>query len=319
MKNSHNIIASALLPTYLIFMAFVVGACGSKPPYKIDGTVEGLGTQNIFAIYHDGNSMKEVMTNAVDSRFHLEGRSPQPLVIELYNNRRHRIGCIVAQDGDEIDVTFKAADPQYISVKGNEISEALAAFLTKNAGNLNEAIQRQLQSSPDDALSSILAAYYYDTSIDPAGADSLLTALTPSPAAYAMLQSKMEQTHRLAQGNNDIGVVEFLASSGKMEKISPSKTSNTLYMFNDAYSVADSIIAKADSIARKCNVVYIRTAVDTFGWYRESHRFSNKIKHLWGLGGAANPQLRDFNIPHIPFYVMVDTAGHQISRSTSLK
>lgn len=112
-----------LLPAFCI----VLLGCGGKKPYRIDGTIEGLGTQNVTAIYHDGTSLKSVTTNAVNSAFHIEGSSEQPVIIELYDNQRHRIGCIAAKNGEEIKVKFKTGDPYFMERRATSLRNRSAS------------------------------------------------------------------------------------------------------------------------------------------------------------------------------------------------
>ncbi len=171
--------------------------CGGKKPYRIDGTIEGLGTQNVTAIYHDGTALREVSTNAVNSVFHLEGMSQQPVVIEFYDNQRRRIGCIAVKNGDDVKVKFKAGDRYFMESSGNKLSEALAEFLMDNDDDLNAAIERRIMSAPEDELSVLLAGYYYDITEDAVRADSILSLLDNSAiAGSAMLRSKADLAAR---------------------------------------------------------------------------------------------------------------------------
>ena len=125
MKLYKSIYLNIIVPLTALCIASLATSCGGKKPYRIDGTVEGLGTQNITAIYHDGTSLRTMTTNAVNSTFHIEGSSEQPVIIELYDNQRQRIGCVAARNGEEIKVKFKAADRSFMEATGDELSAAL--------------------------------------------------------------------------------------------------------------------------------------------------------------------------------------------------
>lgn len=294
-------------------------SCGGKSPYKIDGTVEGLGTQNVTAIYHDGTSLKEVSTNAVNSVFHLEGFAEQPIVIELYDNQRRRIGCIAASNGEDIKVKYKVGEPYFMEASGSKLSTSLGDFLKKNATGLNGAIERQITAAPGDELSALLAGYYYDISEDAVRADSILSLIDNSTiTGNAILRSKSETASRMATQPGKVTAMELFSSADSIVSYEPSSKTNTLYIFTDVTKMPDSIVEYADSVAREIRVASIRLSIDTFGWHKDALRFPKKVDHLWALGGVANEQLRCFNIPAVPYFVVADTAFNQIYRGTSL-
>lgn len=314
-----KIYTGLILPLSVMLTVVALTACGGKKPYKIDGTVEGLGTQNVTAIYHDGTSLKEVTTNAVNSEFHIEGRAEQPVVIELYDNQRNRIGCVAVKNGDEVKVKFKAGDPYFMESDGNKLSEALGAFLKKNADGLNEAIECQIASAPSDELTALLAGYYYDINEDAARADSILSLIDNTTiTGNAMLRAKAEQASRQAVMPGKAETIELWASTDTIVKFEPSKKSNTLYIFTDVHNMPDSIIEYADSMAREIKVASIRLSIDTFGWHNDARRFSKKVEHFWALGGVGNEQLRCFNLPDVPYFIVTDTTSTQIYRGTTL-
>lgn len=311
--------SGALLLLLTSICVLALTACGSKKPYKISGTVEGLGTQNITAIYFDGTSLKEVSTNSVNSEFHLEGSSDTPRVMELYDKQRNRIGCLIVKNGEELTVKFKAGDPYFMEVTGNELSASLAAFLKKNADSLNVAIEQRIAASPGDELSSILATYFYDINLNRQGADSLLSLLNGNNMAInPLLRAKMETAARLAVKTADVDTLRLFSSADSIVRYAPSEKTNTLFIFTDIHTIPDSIVEYADSLARDIRVATVRLAIDTFGWHKETQRFSKKVDHLWALGSVANEELRCFDIPRVPYFVVVDTTATQIYRGSSL-
>lgn len=294
-------------------------SCGGKKQYKIDGTIEGIGTQNVTALYYDGNTLREMTTNAVNSSFHIEGSVGQPVVMEFYDNQRRRIGCVVVANGDEIKVGYKIGDPYFMKVEGNDMSEALASFISNNSANLNDAIEKRLESIPADDLSAILAGYYYDINIDPLRADSLLSKVNSQNVQFnAIAESRREIAARMGDTDGKIKEMRLYSSKDTLINYAPSTSDSTLFIFTDLYSMPDSILHYADSVARDMRVASVRLNVDSFGWHKDAARFSKKVDHLWAIGGVANPHLRQFNIPRIPYFIVTDTAANQIYRGDSL-
>ena len=292
-------------------------SCGGKKPYKIDGTVEGLGTQNLTVIYHDGTALREMSTNAVNSAFHIEGMAEVPVVVEVYNNQNRRIGCIGAENGDEVNVKFKAGDPLFMEAEGNETSELLGEFLKKNSKSLNSAIEKQIMVEPAAELSVVLAGYYYNIGEDVVRADSILSLFDYATVTNTpILRSKAETASRLSGGGQTVVPLELYSTNDSIERFEPSTKTNTLYVFTDIHTMPDSILHFADSMARDIEVAMIRLSVDTFGWHKDARRFSKKVKHFWALGGAADARLECFNIPSVPYFVVADTIANQIYRGS---
>lgn len=312
------IIRYILLPVAVCALLLTTG-CGGKKSYKIDGTVEGLGTQNLTVIYHDGNALREFTTNAVDSKFHIEGMSDEPVAIELYDNKGNRIGCVVARNGEEISVKYKVSDRNYMEAKGNKLSAALAEFLQKNGNDLNSAIEHRLTSTAADELSELLAGYYYDINANAQSADSLLRlADSESHIGDVMLRYKSEIAARLSAAPAKIERMRLLSSADSLTNYEPSAKTNTLYIFTDIYSIPDSIVEYADSVAKDMKVASVRLAIDSFGWHKDTARFSKKVTHLWAPGGVADSALRSLDIPRVPFFIVADTTGAQIYRGSLL-
>ncbi len=319
MKLYKSIYLNIIVPLTALCIASLATSCGGKKPYRIDGTVEGLGTQNITAIYHDGTSLRTMTTNAVNSTFHIEGSSEQPVIIELYDNQRQRIGCVAARNGEEIKVKFKAADRSFMEATGDELSAALGEFLKKNAKGLNNAIERQIATAPSAELSALLAGYYYDINEDAVRADSILSLIDNNAVmSNAMLRSKAEIAARMAETPDSVPVLELYSWNDTVVRFEPSKKTATLYIFTDAHRMPDSIVDFADSLARDIRVASVRMSIDSFGWHNDCRRFSKKVEHLWALGGVNNAVLRVLNIPRLPYFVVADTASRLTYRGTTL-
>ncbi|MDE6317959.1 MAG: hypothetical protein K2L73_06130, partial [Muribaculaceae bacterium] len=191
--------------------------------------------------------------------------------------------------------------------------------LKKNADSLNVAIEQRIAASPGDELSSILATYFYDINLNRQGADSLLSLLNGNNTAVnPLLRAKMETAARIAVTTADVDTLRLFSSADSIVKYAPSEKTNTLFIFTDIHTIPDSIVEYADSLARDIRVATVRLSMDTFGWHKDTKRFSKKVDHLWALGGVANEELRCFDIPRVPYFVVVDTTATQIYRGSSL-
>lgn len=135
-KHPHLLAQAAGIITCLLALLSATG-CGSGPEFRIDGTVEGLGTQNLTLVYYDNDAVQQVNAPAVDSRFSMIGRTGSPTLVWVYNNTGTLLGRLIVEGGDAVEATFSINNPLDIRVKGNDDAVLLAKFMRDNATLLN--------------------------------------------------------------------------------------------------------------------------------------------------------------------------------------
>lgn len=140
-------IAGRLAKSLLAMFAACLAACSSGPDFRIDGTVEGLGTQNLRLVYYDNDAIQQVNAPAVDSHFTMTGRTDAPTLVWVYNNTGTLLGRLIVDRGDAIEATLSAKNPLEIKVKGNDDATLLAKFLRDNATLLNRIGARATTST----------------------------------------------------------------------------------------------------------------------------------------------------------------------------
>lgn len=70
--------------------------------------------------------------------------------------------------------------------------------------------------------------------------------------------------------------MRLMSSADSLTSYEPSVKTNTLYIFTDIYSIPDSIVEYADSVAKDMKVASVRLSIDSFGWHKDAARFSKK-------------------------------------------
>lgn len=308
---------SALLS--LIAILSTTTSCGGGSPFKVSGTIEGLGTQNIHIIYRDGGRLRDQIVAVMDSKFEFEGNSPQQTVVEIFNNMRIPLGYFVAKNGEEITIKLSSnPDPLSISVAGDPTSEQLVKFLSEHKNSLNAAIAGMVRNNPKEMLSAVLLNYFYDPSEKPDEALKLFEAIDYSVSPENLNIGVKEMLKRDNQ-RNQVKPIRLLCSADSMTTFSPLKNGYTLYCF-DATRHLDDSIARSFSDIPEANtrIAYIRMSADTVGWYGSSRLLPKRAVSLWAPGSIAEPGIYNLNITSLPYYIVTVDGGKQAYRGTDL-
>lgn len=302
------IMAAALFPT----------SCSDSGSFKVTGTVEGLGTQNLHIVYRDGNMVRSITAPAVDSKFEFQGNSPRETVIEVFNNLRSPIGCFVVKNGETVDITLKPDDFHYLKATGNRTSEKLADFLAENRGDsLNARIASSVLANPADFMSAALLTCYYDAGANPYEAAELIAALDYEKIPPIVTTGLREM---LSHFNSESAVtdVRLRCIADSMTTVAPCDTAPTFYYFDDTHNLSDSTAAFFDSIPSRVKLVYILTAPDTLRWSKNASLFPVRTTALWAPGGASEQEISDWDITSMPYIIIADSTGRPIYRGTKL-
>ncbi|MDE7135092.1 MAG: DUF4369 domain-containing protein [Muribaculaceae bacterium] len=302
------------IPTLLVIFATVaLTSCGGSP-FKITGTVTGLGTQNIHIIYRDGGHVRDHIVAVMDSKFEFEGNSPEETVVEIYNNMRAPLAYMVAKNGEEIELEINATDIYDIKVKGDATSERLAKFLAENKNSLNATIAGLVKKSPEDILSAVLLNYFYDPSVKPDEAAELFDLIDYS-AAPTNLNIGVKEMIKRHNTLNIAKPIRLLCSADSMTTFYPLKDGYTLYCFDAEKHLNDSIDERFSDIPEtNTRIGYFRMTTDTIGWSRSSRQLPKRVISMWAPGGVAEPGLFNLNITSLPFYIVTVDGGKQVYR-----
>lgn len=310
-----------MLPAMLaaLLLCAVLQGCTSKDNFTVNGEIEGLGTQNIRLVYYEGGSLRERVVPVVDSKFELEGTTPdEETIYEIFSSDRNRLGVFAARNGEEISLKLVAGKPGKINIKGNATTAELVNFIGKNySSGFNDAIAAQARKNPGTVLSDILLAYFYDASANPDEALELLSAVK-LPSAVYMVQGKVDMLRApepvvpdsLRLRSLDGPVVNYALTDS---------TRFTFIGFETPPDSAEKIDARFDSINFKhSRAALVRMAADSFGLRTASGLHPAELTHFWAPGLFAEPALQQCKLPSLPYYLVTDTLGVVVYRGDSL-
>lgn len=305
---------------FAVVAATLMASCGDNKVFTVDGTVDGLGTQNLHLIYESGEAVHSGSVTAVDSKFRFEGDAPEETVVEVFNNSRKLVGRFVAKNGDALKVELSTTDPLFLATSGNKTGDRLAEFLAENSADdqtLRSAIERYVESNPAKPLSGILLAYYYAPAADYERALQLYSLLD-----YGKMGSYVRSARGLlvreASQPAKLGPVDLISNVDSIKTLKVAKRGKTLIVFDIESIIADSMVAALDTIARLPGVEinFVRLAPDTLTLYGSTRRLPKGANAFRSVGGVADSVLRPFAIKRLPLFVAADSTGEQIYRAT---
>lgn len=308
----------------LLALALCVTACGSDDSFTVLATVDGLGTQNVRAVYRSGGRVNVQPSMALDGKFQFSGSVPQPTLVELYTGSRALIGSLVVCNGETVEVTYKLNEPGVMTAKGSRISEQMARFKTDNAeafnsGNaeaVNRAVEKYVSDNRDNAASPYIVLAMYDPSLDPVMADSLFSMIDPKVRPAGDLVSSFRES--LALGLDTLSVfnpLELYTTGDSVTTVAPRGGRGVLLALsalNDA-EPHDSLVKRLntvhDSLKKRVRVVELSVVGDTGVWNAQIKSIKPRYTRCWEPGGIASPALGRVAVRRLPWYVAADSTG----------
>lgn len=320
----------------LIFVlaAAMLAACGGGDTFRVIGTVDGLGTQNIRIVYYSDQAVKSATTTVIDGKFNFEGRAAQPVIMELYTNTRSPIGRLVVRNGETVEARFSLGKPTEVSLKGNDTSEELAKFIKENknildsgnSGDVNEAITRYVTSHTGNFLSTVLLLTYYDCSLDGVMADSLMSMIDVGmrPASLVEGYYALLEHQRATVLSAPVVPLSLYSRADSMMMVNPMRSAKTLLGFTLSESgMRDSIVPRLNDLVADCDslglqIVEISLDTDTAAWKKSIDDVKTGYDYTWVPGAVAATGIRQLSVPGAPFFIVADSTGAQLYRGESI-
>lgn len=318
------------LLSFLLLTVSLAG-CGGGDTFRVDGTIEGLGTRNLRFYYYDGNSLQVSIASAIDGKFHFEGRSKEQTLLSVAVNQGNILGHIIVKNGDNIECRLSATNPAMVEISGNSASERFAKFITENAeiitgGDaeaINTLIENQIAAKPKDCVSSALFVIYYDSRLNPVMADSVFNMIdydARPPQFVAGYQSMVERFTADAM-NEPVAALRLFSEGDSMATFDSAKSRLSLMIFSEGPAARKLAKAALDTLSKRDGLAIVNIGLDsdTANWKQSLRDQPLKGENMWIPGSVASPRLRRLNISRIPTYIVCDSLGRQIYRGESLE
>lgn len=317
-----------------ILASLIMSACGDNSEFRITGTINGIGTQNIYIIYCVDDAVKAQNSTVIDGKFSIAGHSSHPTIVELYSSDKVMLGMLMAQNGETIECEFDKSNRYKVSLEGNEVSSQWAKFLTANADVLasdnidarNKLIGDYVKKNPDKTLSTILLLTEFYTPENELVADSLLTliSLDARPLylvnGYSTMLSHLNSETSLGK----VRPINLYSKDDSLVSYNPSTSSYSILCFTTSNMQSrDTIVPELREMYKRHDkkrlaIMDVSFASDTILWKRTIKNDSAQWNQCWALGSVQAKSIDRLAIPRVPYFIVVDSTGKQLYRGSSI-
>lgn len=328
MKHIKSIIA-------IIALSLLAVSCKDEA-FTVKGNFSDGGTQNIRALYvTDYETLQSEWITMTNGQFELTGINYDWTIVYLINNKKEIIARAALKNGDDIEINGSMADPYHVTVTGNDANEEWNQFMTENAAlyasadrtQLNQAIEKYVQTNPNRISSTLLLLNDYANIETTTNVDTLFKHISIDARPSGLVNNYFALTQQLdtEKSNKNIPTIMLFNSEDTIITISTARYKTTLLYFWDkkdnskreVLKELKKLYAKYEEEGR-LQVADIMMSPDSAQWHKILTNDSTKWKHYWAPGGPLNRSLVNINVGNTPFYVVTTSIGKQLYRGSSI-
>lgn len=312
-----------------------VSGCGEKDKFVITGKIEGADAQSVTLTYYANGGLKSLTTKMNNGVFQFTGQSKRPtLALLTVAPENQRLAAAVVVNGDELTIEAKLGDPYATKIIGNDDSESLQRWITKNAdllksGNaarINAAIAEYVKENTDKLSAPALMVTCFRSKGFETLADSLFSVLKQEVRTQEMTQNfnAVISSYVGSSASEAVPFLNLYGSNDSLINVNPLRHSATLLCFLDSErGQRDSVVKVLRELADKYDrkrlaPIELSTAIDSATWRRSINGDSARWIQTWLPGSVASAPVRKMDITRIPFFIVADSAGKQIYRGPSI-
>lgn len=317
-----------------LLLAMIMASCGDDSQFRIAGTIEGLGTQNIRLIYYSDGAVRAQTTTVIDGKFSTIGYAPKPTILEIYSSDKALLGRLMVKNGETIECSIDRGNRYKASFEGNSVSSQWGKFLSDNAETLstgdytanNELIAKYITANSNNTLSTVLLLTEFYTPENELLADSLLSSIALEARPRDLVDSYASMLAHLnsetARGN--VRPMNLYSKGDSLYSYNPSASSFSLLCFSmPDRECRDSIVPQLSALSKKqktetLKIIDISFAEDTTQWKRSIKKDDATWNQCWALGSVQAKGIDRLAIPRTPYFIVADSAGRQLYRGSSI-
>lgn len=332
MNNQHFMLCHRA--AVALFIAMVMVGCSKNKQFAVSGTIDGLGNQIVSLTYYTDGGMKRESAAAVESKFVLHGVSDEPTLCIVETGSGIELATLVVSNGDKITLEGSVQQPWAVKVKGNSPSAKIAEWVTKNAAAIgrgdaaaiNASIADYVKRNASDVSATALLVTQFRTEGYEGLADSLLTVIKPEARTAPILMgfNSVLATQLTKHEAGEVRPMSLYLRTDTTEFFNPSSHTLSLLAFRSERSTAnDSVVTLLRELskkypARRVEIIDISSARDSASWKRATARDSASWNQVWTPGSVASQNLGRLNVPRLPYFVVADSTGQQVLRTSSV-
>ncbi len=313
---------SIIITSIIVLLA----GCGSDDHFEVEGTFIGEAPSSVRLLYYANGSLQNVPTAVVDGKFHIQGKTKRPTIVEIFMPDKSRIATMVVDNEETLECEISSGTPYGFTVKGNALSESLSKWVADNRktlaeGNperINAAVAKYVDGNVKDMLSTVLLMSYYDASADLAGAVKLFDMIEPVARPMYLTEGFSEMLGRMitASGSKLTKPISYYVSRDSSCTLNLKEHPYTLIAITSQMLGRDSIKGHLKKIGAKKNIKVIELSVDNDSllWRHSIAADSAQWDHGWLPGGVMSGAGLP-TIPRLPYFILTDTVGNQLLRT----
>ncbi|MDE6300256.1 MAG: hypothetical protein K2M19_00885 [Muribaculaceae bacterium] len=313
----------------LLVIGTVAAACGHPDSFRVEGKLDDGATINLRVVYHTDRGVMTGITSSNSGVFAFEGYGSDGTMVELYDNDYRLQARFPARNGTDIKLDVARANRYASRATGYPDAEQYTEFLATNAEKLkngtseerNAILADYIAGNTGSMVSLMLLWGEFDASDQVALADSLAGLLDQELRTFAPARRFFETVSQVPAAKADS--IQYRAHRGRVHTFTAGEDGPALLVFSDSRTsdhrkLADSlhrIVRLAKSTPVK--IFDFNCDSDTSTWRRTTLTDSATWTQGWLEGGPAAPGVERLRLPTLPYYIVVDSAGNTVERTTS--
>lgn len=312
--------------TIITLIMVILTGCGSDDRFEVEGTFVGEAPSSVRLLYYANGALQNVPTAVVDGKFHIQGMTKHPTIVEIFMPDKSRIATMVVDNGETLQCEITSGTPYGFNVKGNALSESLSKWVAGNRktladGNperINAAVAKYAEGNVKDMLSTVLLMSYYDASADLTGAVKLFDMIDPQARPMYLTEGFSEMLGRMitASSSKLTNPISYYVSRDSSRTLDLKERPYTLIAITSQMLGRDSIKGHLKEIGTKKNIKVIELSVDNDSllWRHSIAADSAQWEQGWLPGGVMSGAGLP-TIPRLPYFILTDTVGNQLLRT----
>lgn len=325
-----------------LMLMILSAGCSHPDSFTITGDIADLESRPVKVVIYNSDSIKTLSAMAVDGRFTLKGSSSRYAIAVLSSMSSGASVRFLVRDGDKIKLNGVSLDS--VTVKGSKPNDQIAEFMHDNHelfggfypssssystpslgyAAANKAIVDYVEKHGTTAAAAFLVAAYYNPTLNPSEAASLLNRFDTDDETRALVSSMNDAVRNELNASKSARIHSFNlpAAGDSTVKFSPSAQSYTLLAFTSSDTgrkrkeITSILHDASDRYPRRSlRVIELSLCGDSSSWKSaiKQDTLVNWSRILLP-GGAAALQVRHLNIGQVPYYILADSTGKQLYR-----
>lgn len=341
----HNIIL-------VIAALLLLTACNdSKHGYSIKGTINNLEGKDIYAVYETSEGINIDTITPNNGYIELIGNSHDYRPITLYYSTWQPLMKLYMRNGINIEINGDSHDRYGITMKGGALNNKLWELMQDNSHTLYniekysndtsllalEKLQHYTQAldsafitfveaNPNEELSSFIITDFLLKYDNLELCNTLWNSLAEGAhtSHSASIINKINNSIQFSDVNKRLPYLRFLDYNDSLMYVNPGSSRATLLCLweadtRDAHNTYSTLLQYASEHDKKeLQVVALSFDRDTALWHKTVEADTSHIFNLWSDGVLSNSTWEPYNIHRTPVYMLSDTRGNILVRTSQL-